>query len=676
MEFVVGTSSVPVSWNTNLLAYSILSWGETLDYELGSMAEFVPATPHLFTIEDLSPGTPYFFKIAAYEAGNPDNSTSSLGHSFDTEGFATDETPANPANFTAVYDVSESAVLLSWENPSDPDFSVVRIVRSTTFFIDDPEDGEVIYEGSGEFFEDSGVAEGVTYYYTIFTRDDGGNYSSGAIASETIPGEDILPEPDDELDEEPDEETELPVTVPDIFDSLPIAKDLPPELQNLTFIFKQGDTEKEFAEGSRISLGGTESTTLYISYDNLPEVLKTIAVTMRHPRDKDKIFSFLLRVDEEKSRYEATIGPLLDAGEYSVNIYVLDHSRAKLAEVRGAVFVDKGAAPLSGFADAEDYLPVGSAIGLISGLTQIIVVSTNVSSAYDLYLLIMRFFGAILGFLGLRRKHKPWGTVYDSVTKRPLDPAYVVVKQDGKDIADAITDLDGRYGFLLPSGKYTIEAGKTHYSFPSKALARHDSDELYGNLYHGEQLLTASGEVITRNIPLDPEGFDWNEFVKSKQKLYRLYSRREKIKSIIFDVLYIVGFVFTLLATLLSPGTFNFVVLSLYIIIFLVQTYWRSSWRAVMIKDAESGEPYSFAIVRIFMSNLNQEVKRVVADEFGRFYMLVSPGDYYITIDAKQADGSYRRVHRSEELNLPKGVLSGDIIIGNSSQELKMQTAK
>ena len=95
-----------------------------------------------------------------------------------------------------------------------------------------------------------------------------------------------------------------------------------------------------------------------------------------------------------------------------------------------------------------------------------------------------------------------------------------------------------------------------------------------------------------------------------------------------------------------------------------------------MIKDAESGEPYSFAIVRIFMSNLNQEVKRVVADEFGRFYMLVSPGDYYITIDAKQADGSYRRVHRSEELNLPKGVLSGDIIIGNSSQELKMQTAK
>jgi hypothetical protein len=54
---------------------------------------------------------------------------------------------------------------------------------------------------------------------------------------------------------------------------------------------------------------------------------------------------------------------------------------------------------------------------------------------------------------GLKKKAPPWGVVYDSVTKRPLDPAYVVLKNlQGKQIASAITDLDGRYGFLVEPG--------------------------------------------------------------------------------------------------------------------------------------------------------------------------------------------------------------------------------
>src|SRR3990167_8656152 len=149
--------------------------------------------------------------------------------------------------------------------------------------------------------------------------------------------------------------------------------------------------------------------------------------------------------------------------------------------------------------------PIGQAVGVAAGLTQTVVVVSNAKSLYDVYLLLVRMFGALLGFLGLRKKRQPWGTVYDSITKRPLDPAYVTVMQEhGSEIADAITDLDGRYGFLLPNGVYRIQAAKTNYQFPSKKLHGKDNDELYDNLYYGEPISANEGVLVMRNIPLDP----------------------------------------------------------------------------------------------------------------------------------------------------------------------------
>ncbi|HEY9583182.1 MAG TPA: hypothetical protein VJK09_02640 [Candidatus Paceibacterota bacterium] len=672
----VGTSSVIITWDTNLSAISSLYWGQTPDYELGSIVEINPSTTHSMIINGLSPTTSYFFKIEAYEFGKPSNNASSIGNTFTTKEIIVDANPANPSNFIAEYQSSSKMIKLTWNNPKDSDFSLVRILRSTSFFPGAPDEGTLVYEGANENFFDSDIIPGVTYYYTIFSRNIAGNYSSGAVDAETVPKEEIeeckgLGCPEPEIEPEPGPE-------PNIFDDLPVTKEIPPELMNLNFLITQDGTNRNFKEGSKLTLDASKNIVVSIPYPNLPEVLKTIAVTMRHPKDPNKIFSFLLRVDKDKQHYESTIAPLLDAGEYIVTIYVLDHKHEKLAKIQGTFLFPKVDVTLLSSVSTsipEQLLPIGGIVGIVSGLVQTVVATANIGSFYDLYLIILRFLGAILGLLGLKRKHKPWGTVYDSVTKRPLDPAYVVVKKNGKDMADAITDLDGRYGFLLPSGKYAITAGKTHYEFPSKNLANKDYDELYANLYHGEELLTAEGEVITRNIPLDPISFDWNEFVKSKQKLFKLYSRREKIKSIIFDFLYLLGFLFTLLSCFISPTFFNFVLLSFYVFLFVVQTYWHSAQKAIMIKDAESGEPYSFAIVRVFLANLNQEVKRLVADEFGRLYLIVSPGRYYITIDAKKIDGSYRRVYRSAELDLSKGILTEDISIGSGLVETKLMHA-
>ena len=61
--------------------------------------------------------------------------------------------------------------------------------------------------------------------------------------------------------------------------------------------------------------------------------------------------------------------------------------------------------------------------------------------------------------------------MYDSVTKQPLDPAYVVLKDaSGNELSASITDLDGRYGFLLNPGSYTIVANKNTLLFSVKKI--------------------------------------------------------------------------------------------------------------------------------------------------------------------------------------------------------------
>ncbi|MEK7459996.1 MAG: carboxypeptidase-like regulatory domain-containing protein [Patescibacteria group bacterium] len=308
-----------------------------------------------------------------------------------------------------------------------------------------------------------------------------------------------------------------------------------------------------------------------------------------------------------------------------------------------------------------------TALGVVGGGT---VVVTSIAgggatlSVPAIILYISRFWGFLLVLLGLRRRTLPWGTVYDSVTKQPLDPAYVVLKDmNGKEVATSITDLDGRFGFFVAPGVYRMEANKTNYKAPSQKLAGKSNDVLYDGLYFGEEITIGLNGTITRNIPMDAEAFDWNEFAKRDKKLMKFYSRRSLLVAKISDALFTLGGIVALALYFVHPDKYNTILLVLYLLIFVLHRFGLRTKSYGTIIDAGTGAPLSFAIVRVFFKDQEKELFHRVADEYGRYYCLLPKGEYYVTIEKKNDDESYTHVFTSDVINAKKGIINTGFVV-------------
>ncbi len=322
---------------------------------------------------------------------------------------------------------------------------------------------------------------------------------------------------------------------------------------------------------------------------------------------------------------------------------------------------------------AKDFItkPVGekvtqtvSTVGVVSGVAVSVAsgIFLNPLSFSELFLIPFRLWALLMAALGLKKKNRPWGTVYDSVTKQPLDPAYVILKNEkGEEVSTSITDLDGRYGFLIGPGTYTILASKTNYKFPSEKMAGKNADELYNDLYFGDNIIINNeGEVIAKNVPLDPLKFDWNEFAKKDQNLMKFYSNRQKIISVISNVLFIFGFGITIVAVIVAPKTYNIITLVMYVILFILKkTILRPKLQGSVI-DKNTNNPLSFTIVRIFSSGTRKEVIHKITDKVGKYYCLIPNGTYFVTLERKKIDGSYELIYTSNSIEVTKGYLYTD----------------
>lgn len=313
-----GQTSALISFQTNIYTQAVVSWGLTPDYELGSVTSDIFMINHETNIASLTAGTLHYFKIEVTDVYG--RKLVLNNQQFWTKFLPDKIVPNNVTNLKAVGD--DKVITLTWKNPKI-DFDQVRVVKSDKFYPKDLFDGEVIYEGSAEKFVDKEVVYGKMYYYTLFAKDKFGNYSSGAVVKARLY----------KVGEIKDEKS-LFEDIVELSANLvnPVIRAL--TIADLDF-FQDG--KKLEVKDNAVNIAGDRELQISLDYKKIPEILKTIAITMTDPQDEGKSFSFLLRVNKDKTTYEATIAPLGRNGNFKFGVAILDHKNQGLKKLAGVI---------------------------------------------------------------------------------------------------------------------------------------------------------------------------------------------------------------------------------------------------------------------------------------------------------------------------------------------------
>ncbi len=310
------STGATITYKTNILTTSSVSYGESVSFG-GFVSDGLLSTNHSVFISNLTPNTTYYFSIDAKSQTGANVNSGILN--FKT---LTPQPVVNALSFKATARTED--IKLDWRMATGQEDDTVRIVRSIDFYPTDINEGETIFEGANQSSTiDSEVTKGVRYYYTLFIKDENGKYSSGAVADAII----LL-----EGQVEPEG---------DLFDRLSKAPYVDPRIASLTlndFVFSQPDREDfSTSGGENLFVEGDKNLTIKLSYDRVPEILKTVAITLADPDDQTRKFTFLLKVNDEKTFYAATIAPLGRSGEYKLSIAIVDYKNQGLKKITGSL---------------------------------------------------------------------------------------------------------------------------------------------------------------------------------------------------------------------------------------------------------------------------------------------------------------------------------------------------
>ena len=296
---------------------------------------------------------------------------------------------------------------------------------------------------------------------------------------------------------------------------------------------------------------------------------------------------------------------------------------------------------------------IGGAIVLAS------VLFLNPLARPEFILIPLRLWSMLLVLLGIRKKPIPWGTVYDSITKQPLDPVRVsLVDIDGNVVETSITDTSGRYGFAAKPGIYKVVLSKTNYLFPSHVIAQNDMrDELYDKPYFGDYLPYDPAAPITKNIPLDPLDFDTALFAQKQGDLSIHYSKREMVADRVFNTMLLTTFLIVAASVIVYPEPYNLAILGLYIASFILRRHQKRLKQMGRIYDLY-GKPLAGVLIKVYSAVDQSLVKTIKTTRAGRYYLHVPKGLYYLRIERKSTDGLMVPVYQFPELLIRYGLLN------------------
>jgi hypothetical protein len=336
----VGVATTAISLETTHPARIEVRWGRTDVYELGYVVGGLHTREYEVLLTDLEPGTTYEYEVTGYTPYG-------RGMVLRTGSFTTEEEqvvlpPANVRGFRAL--VEDNDVSLVWDSPVGEDATVVRVVRSHLGFPEHPQAGAVVYEGEGRSARDVGVlAQYSPVYYTAFVYDRYGNVSSGAVQVVYRPNQ-TAETPGLGSDDAPASASglggssgsgpgDLPVAVPEATSTVYEERVSPemrmPALSDITV--SQGDVVFGF-DRSDIALVVDDRFTVSVPVEAVAGNLKSIIVTIVNPTDNRLNESYLLRINKDRTAYEASMTGFAVAGRSELQLAIYDYEALVVAE--------------------------------------------------------------------------------------------------------------------------------------------------------------------------------------------------------------------------------------------------------------------------------------------------------------------------------------------------------
>jgi len=307
-------TEINFKWETNHLARFILRWGETTEFPDGFIEGDIYKEKHETEIYNLKPNTEYFFELTGIDSIGK-TVVLKVG-SEKTKAEEKKKPVQNVLRFSAEVQ-NQTEVFLSWQLPLIPDLKGVRVVKNPYFWPTTIDDGEVIYEGlKTNFLDKEGLKNSNSQYYTIFVLTSEGEWSSGAVV--TI-RKNRVEEKENEVEKNDSkggekEKVDIDSKEDDLYGLKLNFEDIK--------VVQDGEEFSFFSD--RILLSYKESFLISIKKDALPPHLKIIIATLVDPTNHNFSYSFILKLNKEKTAYEAVLAPLQTLGISSLQIEVID----------------------------------------------------------------------------------------------------------------------------------------------------------------------------------------------------------------------------------------------------------------------------------------------------------------------------------------------------------------
>lgn len=335
---------------------------------------------------------------------------------------------------------------------------------------------------------------------------------------------------------------------------------------------------------------------------------------------------------------------------------------------------------IASLADTLQHSPIAKKIADISKsivattatLGLIPLIANVISGAPAAAHLITYTFSLGLEAIGLKKKRRNWGRVYDSANGKGVDMAVVRLfeQEKMKLIATVVTDPKGKFAFQPPPGRYALSVSKEGFVFPTSIFAKYGLKRItkdpsaFNGHYVGQVLEVKEGNnVINIEVPIDS--------IKDKASiLLRIKIFSEDVIGLvnhglplIFIPLTIAGMLLSAFTAIVSPTQRNIIFFLVYLIItvsYITSKIVRSN-RTGVVYDAVTRKPISGAAVSVFDQHYNSLRETRITDRFGRFNMLVQGGSYYLRVSregyefpAKFINNKNERDHKYKNLYFGK----------------------